>query len=70
MYFDILLAYLVIKYQLKYMPKNSIIKTFQKVEWVFENGQKKMSKIEKSKKVLKKTLKVENSDENALIFNL
>jgi hypothetical protein len=47
------------------MVKISVIKTFQKVNWVFENGQKKMSIFEKSKKVLKKGLKVEVSDENA-----
>jgi len=34
----------------------------------FRKWTKKMSKIEKSKKVLKKGLKVENSDDNALIF--
>jgi len=37
----------------------------KKVEGVFENGQKKMSKIENPKKVLKKTLFLEVCDENA-----
>jgi len=41
----------------------------KKVEAKNENGQKKMSKIEKPKKVLKKTLKVAICDHNALIFN-
>ena len=49
---------------IKNLPKISIIKTFQKVDWVFENGQKKMSKIEKPKKVLKKGFVLEVSDEN------
>ncbi len=52
------------KIRIKKLPKISIIKIFQKVEWVFENGQKKMSKIEKSKKVLKKVLVLEVSDDN------
>ncbi len=37
----------------------------KKVEGVFENGQKKMSKIENPKKVLKKTLEDEVCDDNA-----
>jgi hypothetical protein len=42
------------------------VSTFKKkVPLVFENGQKKMSKIEKPKKVLKKTLVVEVSYQNA-----
>ena len=57
------------KISIKILPKISIIKTFQKVEWVFENGQKKMSKIEKSKKVLKKGIVLEVSEHNALIFS-
>ena len=48
------------------MVKISVIKTFQKVNWVFENGQKKMSKIEKPKKVLKRTLFFWVCDQNAL----
>jgi len=48
------------------MVKISVIKTFQKVNWVFENGQKKMSKIEKPKKVLKRTLFFGVCDQNAL----
>jgi hypothetical protein len=48
------------------MVKISVIKTFQKVNWVFENGQKKMSKIENPKKVLKRTLFFGVCDQNAL----
>ena len=54
------------KIRIKILPKISIIKNFQKVDWVFENGQKKMSKIENPKKVLKKTLFPEGCDDNAL----
>jgi hypothetical protein len=48
--------------------KKTIIKKFQKVFLVFEIGQKKMSKIENPKKVLKKTLANRECDDNALIF--
>ncbi len=54
------------KIRIKILPKISIINIFQKVDWVFENGQKKMSIFKKSKKVLKKGLEVEGCDENAL----
>jgi hypothetical protein len=50
---------------IKILPKISIIKNFQKVNWVFENGQKKMSKMKNPKIVLKKTLADELSDDNA-----
>ena len=56
------------KFVIKILPKITITKIFQKVNWVFENGQKKMSKNENPKKVLKKTLEVELSEHNALIF--
>jgi hypothetical protein len=48
-----------------------VVTTFKKkVPLVFENGQKKMSKFEKPKKVLKKTLVVELSEHNALKIKL
>jgi hypothetical protein len=52
----VVLAFMVSKTILINTVKISVRNIFQKVFWVFENGQKKMSKIENPKKVLKKTL--------------
>jgi len=56
------------KIRIKILPKISVTYFFQKVFWVLKNGQKKMSKIENPKKVLKKTLFFRVSEHNALIF--
>ena len=56
---------MVLKNLTEILAKISVTKIFQKVFSFFENGQKKMSKIEKPKKVLKKTLVHGVCDENA-----
>lgn len=53
---------------IRILPNFSVIKFFQKVEWVFDFGHFFMSIFEKPKKVLKKTLFSDVSDHNALIF--
>lgn len=71
MYYYVIFIFISIfgnRYKIKILPKISIKKIFQKVDWVFEKGQKKMSIFEKSKKVLKKGIEVDGCDENALIF--